>query len=712
MEKAITRITKNLGCLLNKRLKVIYIGDNISDFLAAIDSVDVELSILCVKEDGTYATYLQKDAAEINSSKIKDETEKSNLLDFSGTKAKVHADRNKSLKKIHSEDPEVVNFGKLDEILLNFDEFSEVDLIKINSFEKKVLEGSSLTISKNLPYIFINAKSLESEENDYIPKDITNYLLSLGYDQFIVYDNVGLIRDILHSPEEQEFIKLFSKVDFNQFDILALSPKHKSINLQCIANELLEYSKILHERLCSIESGEITKKTLNHEVESRITELCEKTSNEFLKHLDSLTKKIIQLEKDLFTKDSLIDSLHKEIEKKNKDILEITSALESTKNEIQKKEREHKIELDFLRNEIQKIYNSKTWRYREKILNLRKTVLKSLLLLKRTSKKVKSYLKKGLKDNFKVFFLKQTSKPKIVYIDHGYHKNTNSNKFLQDFLSEYFEITYILDHSWEGKAYPDLTFVDKSYYAVIFFQSPPPDDVDKNLKCKNKIFIPMFDGYGSMDDNFWYKFRNYKIVNFSKTLHKRVSDLGLDSIYVQYFPKPGEFAKGEENTVFFWQRHSNININTVIEILKKNKGIKIHIHKKTDPNHSFVEPTPDQISEYQITMSDWFEKKEDVLKIISSKQIYIAPRDSEGIGLSFLEAMSMGKVVIACDKPTMNEYIKHGETGFLFNLHNLSNSDIVLTNLEQIQRNTYNYITKGHEEWLMNRKKIVEHINY
>ncbi len=35
--------------------------------------------------------------------------------------------------------------------------------------------------------------------------------------------------------------------------------------------------------------------------------------------------------------------------------------------------------------------------------------------------------------------------------------------------------------------------------------------------------------------------------------------------------------------------------------------------------------------------------------------------------MSFLEAMAMGKAVVAADNPTMNEYLTHNVNGYLFN---------------------------------------------
>jgi len=88
--------------------------------------------------------------------------------------------------------------------------------------------------------------------------------------------------------------------------------------------------------------------------------------------------------------------------------------------------------------------------------------------------------------------------------------------------------------------------------------------------------------------------------------------------------------------------------------------------------------------------------------------IYVAPREFEGIGMSFLEAMSMGKAVIAVDKPTMNEYIENNKNGYLYDLDNIKNIDF--SNIEEIQKNAHSFIKKGYNIWMKRRFKIIDFI--
>ena len=261
---------------------------------------------------------------------------------------------------------------------------------------------------------------------------------------------------------------------------------------------------------------------------------------------------------------------------------------------------------------------------------------------------------------------------KIVFIGHSYHAKTKSTDFILNYLKENYDVEIILDESWiNGKSFPDLSFVDDSYLAVIFWQNLPSPEALAEIKNENLLFFPMYDAVGGLDVSWWLQYENLKIISFSETLHKKLERFGLDSMHIQYFPKPENFSPGNKNEVFFWQRITNVNINTIADIFKKDR-VKLHIHKGVDPDHEFIQPTSEAEKIFQITYSDWFESRDEMLEkiggLIKQKGIYIAPREYEGIGLSYLEAMAMGKAVIAVDNPTMNEYIKHGINGYLFNL--------------------------------------------
>ncbi|RMD77356.1 glycosyltransferase, partial [Candidatus Dojkabacteria bacterium] len=548
------------------------------------------------------------------------------------------------------------------------------------------------------------------------PLAVMNQLIELGYDYYIFYDNFGLIREILHNPDQETLKILFGEIDFKNiffYDIFALSSQknNKSLNYQIIIDEIRSYLKVFTQEFSKIQ--ETLKKQESMSIKGLLDTIQSLVESIKLKDSDiaSLNQSLFSLQNELRLKDEIINS-------KDSDIATLRQTLISLENDLNQRNMLHKLEVEKLKSEIQQILNSKTWKYRNRYLAAKKLVTLPINYVRSGFDKFKQKFKKFFSRPIRLELLKPTdenykhtkrSKPKVVYVGHSHHKITKSTQFLLDYLSEFFDLIDLADDSWKGGEYPDLSFIDGSYHSVIFFHSVPPIDTEEKIRCKNKIFIPMYDGFGNLEENFWSRFRDYKIINFSRKLHQEVTNLGLNSIYLQYFPKPNSFIKGEENTVFFWQRHTHLNINTITQLFKPDQKISIHIHTKVDPGQSYVAPNDDQITKYHITTSDWFEKKSDLLELVASKQIFVAPREYEGIGQSFLEAMAMGKVVIASDRPTMNEYIRHGETGILYDFHNIKPID--LENLEKIQKNTYQFMCNGYDKWIKERIKIIEFIN-
>jgi glycosyltransferase involved in cell wall biosynthesis len=93
--------------------------------------------------------------------------------------------------------------------------------------------------------------------------------------------------------------------------------------------------------------------------------------------------------------------------------------------------------------------------------------------------------------------------------------------------------------------------------------------------------------------------------------------------------------------------------------------------------------------------------------MLKKSNIYIAPRKIEGIGISFLEAMSLGLVVIAYNYGTMNEYIKHNYNGYLFNSETIQ---INFDNLEEVRNNSKNMVREGWEKWEKDKNIINDFI--
>lgn len=297
---------------------------------------------------------------------------------------------------------------------------------------------------------------------------------------------------------------------------------------------------------------------------------------------------------------------------------------------------------------------------------------------------------------------------KIVFIAHSYHKKTLSYEFIVDELKKFYDVEVIFDERWETGKSIDWDSLDESLKAVVIFQMFPNEEDFKKIKNKNIIYLPMFDHVEKWHFSKWLICKDVKIISFSSTLHKKLINWGFNSMLVQFFIKPTEnFIQGAEDEVFFWQRLTKMNINIVKKIFN-NSDIKLHIHKVADPGQEFIPPTKEDEERFKITYSEWFDTKEELQELIESKAIYIAPRYTEGIGMSFLEALALGKVIIANNKPTMSEYIINGKTGYLCDFKHPK--PIKLKNIREMQKNAYEYAKAGHEQWLRGKENIIKFV--
>lgn len=293
---------------------------------------------------------------------------------------------------------------------------------------------------------------------------------------------------------------------------------------------------------------------------------------------------------------------------------------------------------------------------------------------------------------------------KVAFIDHSYHIKTKSSAFMIDFLRKFYEVELVFNDQWNGGEAPDLKHLDERYTAVIFWQSITPELVQQ-VACTNVIFFPMYDDSGGMPESFWRLLGNIRVISFSKTLYMKLKAFGMSVMYLQHYPEcealpSREAAEGLH--VFFWQRRNELTWNSVRVLLAENPAIrKVHIHRSVDPGQTFVQPSAEDEARYSITYSDWFETHEDYLDMVRECDIYIAPRMYEGIGFSFLEAMAMGKAVVATDLPTMNEYILDGINGYLFSMDDLHPVDF--SNIKLVQKNAYGCVAAG-RAWLKQRE--------
>ncbi len=300
---------------------------------------------------------------------------------------------------------------------------------------------------------------------------------------------------------------------------------------------------------------------------------------------------------------------------------------------------------------------------------------------------------------------------RILFLGLSYHKKTGSSGFIENLLEERFEVTKIYEQSWINKElatdYSSIPLGD--YDAIIIWQIAYllPDDFLRKLGKLNTVFFPMENYWDEWA--VWNKYRKFKIISFSRYNYEKLKKWGFDVEYFQFYPKPNfvPFASGKEKfTVFFWQRVNAITWKEIKQLFNKDQIEKIILHNSVDPFNDFTMPSEADIRDYNIEITEWFDRKSDLEEKIAQADIYISPRLTEGIGFSFLEAMAMGKAVVAMNAPTMSEYIVHNKNGYLFNVFDIKKLD--LTDIDKIRMECVSDVESGFRKWTKDKERIFE----
>jgi hypothetical protein len=304
---------------------------------------------------------------------------------------------------------------------------------------------------------------------------------------------------------------------------------------------------------------------------------------------------------------------------------------------------------------------------------------------------------------------------KIAFIGFDFHNTTTkSSLFFIDILKKNFEVNLFWDfaNNPEDKSNKNA-FLD-DYYILIFWQVMPNIIKLQYSKCQNIIIIPMYEQVVDYPNQYFEQYNLYRFICFSKVLYNKLVSLDINSLYVQYYPKPYKNSNIINQTnkvnIFFWKRGGVINLELIKKLIPKQNINSICIHSLESEKYTwFSMPNKKDIQDYNITFSSWFDTHDNFVNHLQKYEIFIVPRLYEGIGMTFLEAMNLGRCVVSPNTATMNEYIKNQQNGILFDLNNPKNID--LSNLTNISKNSMTTIYNGYQAWQQDINKIVDFLN-
>lgn len=303
---------------------------------------------------------------------------------------------------------------------------------------------------------------------------------------------------------------------------------------------------------------------------------------------------------------------------------------------------------------------------------------------------------------------------KILFLGHAFHKITKSSNFFLDLLKVNFDrvdIEYIdteyppLIEALSGQRVHDLVILwQLDYLAPAFLAAG-----------YRTVVVPMYDGSANMPYEHWIGMNGASFVNFSRTLHERVIAAGCRSMLVKYYLPPvkeKQLPTFEDLRGVLWMRRpqDRLTPKLIQDMLGEQLSV-LHVHNAPDDGQPRSLSDPQYaVSAFQITESIWNRDSNAYLNALTKCNVFFAPRMSEGIGMTMLEALSRGLLVIANDDAVHNEYVSNWVNGILFNRDNIGSFCLPLDKARDMAFCGWCGAVSGYQEWLETRQQIVEYI--
>jgi hypothetical protein len=291
-------------------------------------------------------------------------------------------------------------------------------------------------------------------------------------------------------------------------------------------------------------------------------------------------------------------------------------------------------------------------------------------------------------------------KPLLAFVDHPFHVKTRSSVFIREILKK----KYTVKNFWsENIHYKCLV----KFEYIFFWQSFISFNNLKKLEKKKIVWAPMYDALTNFDKNIFKIckiFNNVKVLSFSDEISKICRKEKIKFLNLKYMIRPLKVDFSNKINIFFWYR-GEIKITDWITNLNKYDYNKIYYYNLPDPSYSSEKLSREFKDKYKIKVINGNYKISNkiYLNIVKNCQVYICPRKKEGIGLSIIEAMSLGKYMIGYNRNTLNQYIKNNKLGLFIdnNPINLNKNYINSTNNYR-----YYFYKKIFKQWNLQKKKI------
>lgn len=265
---------------------------------------------------------------------------------------------------------------------------------------------------------------------------------------------------------------------------------------------------------------------------------------------------------------------------------------------------------------------------------------------------------------------------RILFIDHEMHRTTGSFRFLERLLRERYEVeTYY--YARHGHCHPPQKLVEAADWIV--FLEFLPWRYRMGVPRKKCLFVPMYDNeWGSRWQ--WTRIARSRmhVLSFCERVTKHARACGVRNVLdVRYAPDPARFCemRGDPRKLLLWERGS-VTFETVKALFAPEALDEVLVLRHPEEALAHTAISADDAARYHVRVVETgFLPEAEYKALLRGPGLVLAPRLKEGIGMAFLEAMAMGKVVIAHNDATMDEAIQEGVNGVLVDMRHPTRLD-------------------------------------
>lgn len=299
-------------------------------------------------------------------------------------------------------------------------------------------------------------------------------------------------------------------------------------------------------------------------------------------------------------------------------------------------------------------------------------------------------------------------KPVCLFIDLAYRKKTNSSDFLCRLLARQYRLEYFYVDTTVLTEAEQFAPLQKKKYDLLACRQVMVSHtlLKKKVSFKKSVFFPIWETYeslGGIRQKLWREYGDTVMVCFSKKMSDELKSAGFNAKYIQYFPRVSPVSDfGDEKSLFFSPRGKALGVHQLLPLFQKQALNHLHLHKFFYGEEANELP-PEKWLEKTV-FTDWLEPS-DYKRAVMQSAFFAAPPTVQSIGSSFLEAMAWGRVVIAPDKPPMNEYIVPYKTGVLYEAESVA--PLRIANIRRLQKNTLVFMKEGFQRWEHEKNNIL-----